>query len=150
LSIEAEQESFGNRTTHPPRRKPGSILPTARAAIAGKALQSLEKFEAAEAWIPAFAGTARAEIANLSSWSGYLPGLIAKPIATTADDGFRFSLNPSYKSIALTHLGSRFGGRLLTQIGLSLRPRMTAAYALEAGTAGGIGHRSKNPTGNSV
>jgi hypothetical protein len=60
------------------------------------------------------------------------------------------SLNPSYKSIALNHLGSQFGGRLATQIGLSRRPRMTAAYALEAGPAGGIGHRSKNPTGNSV
>jgi hypothetical protein len=49
---------------------------------AGKALQSLEKFEAAEAWIPAFAGTAQAEVANFSSRSGYLPSL--------------YTLNPSY------------------------------------------------------
>jgi hypothetical protein len=37
------------------------------------------KFEAAEAWIPAFAGTARAEVVNFPSRSGYLPSLSAFP-----------------------------------------------------------------------
>jgi hypothetical protein len=40
------------------------MLPPHEPVTAGKALQSLEKFEAAEAWIPAFAGTAKAEVAN--------------------------------------------------------------------------------------
>ena len=30
----------------------------------------------------------------------FLPSLIAKPIATSAGDGFRFSLNPSYRAAA--------------------------------------------------
>src|SRR5215472_8008593 len=33
-----------------------------------------EKFEAAETWVPAFAGTAEAEVAKSSCRSGYLPG----------------------------------------------------------------------------
>jgi hypothetical protein len=40
------------------------LFPLHEPVTAGKALQSLEKFEAAEAWIPAFAGTAKAEVVN--------------------------------------------------------------------------------------
>ena len=50
--------------------------------VARKALQSLGKFEAAEPWVPAFAGTARAVVANSSSRSGYLPGLAALSAAS--------------------------------------------------------------------
>ena len=52
---EAEQESCGNRATHLPRRKAGVHRSHHEPVIAGKALQSVEKFEAAEAWTPAFA-----------------------------------------------------------------------------------------------
>jgi prevent-host-death family protein len=42
-------------------------------------LQLSEKFEAAEPWVPAFAGKARPEVANFSSRSGYLPNLRTFP-----------------------------------------------------------------------
>ena len=43
-------------------------------------LQSFEKFKEAEPWVPAFAGKAGAEVANLSSRSGYLPSLGEKSV----------------------------------------------------------------------
>jgi hypothetical protein len=54
----AEQESFGNRSTRLPRRKPGSIVPPHARVTVGKVLQSFEKFGKAEPWVPAFAGKA--------------------------------------------------------------------------------------------
>jgi hypothetical protein len=38
------------------------LFPPHEPVTVGKALQSLKKFEAAEAWNPAFAGTAKAEV----------------------------------------------------------------------------------------
>jgi hypothetical protein len=57
------------------------VPPRGRVTV-GKLLQSFEKFELAEPWVPAFAGKAGAEIASFSSRSGYLPSLAAKPIAS--------------------------------------------------------------------
>jgi hypothetical protein len=56
VSEESEQESFGIRSTRLPRRKLGSIVPPRELVVAGKLLQLLEKFGAAEPWVPAFAG----------------------------------------------------------------------------------------------
>ena len=47
-----------------PGGKPGSIVPPYELVVVGKLLQLLKKFGAAEAWVPAFAGKAGAEIAN--------------------------------------------------------------------------------------
>jgi hypothetical protein len=69
-----------SRPLNLPRRKPGSIAPTHEPITVGKVLESLAKSEEVEAWIPAFAGTARAEIVNFSTRSGYLPSLCAQPI----------------------------------------------------------------------
>lgn len=53
---------------------------------------------------PGFSPGKREQKLPISSRSGYLPSLIAKLIATPAGDGFRFSLNPSYRSAGLKHL----------------------------------------------
>jgi hypothetical protein len=58
-----------------PGESRGPSFPPHEPVIAVKTCSQLEKFEAAEAWIPAFAGTAKAEVANFSNWSGYLPSL---------------------------------------------------------------------------
>jgi hypothetical protein len=52
--------------------------------VVGKLLQLLEKFGAAEPWVPAFAGKAGAEVANFSSRSGYLLRLYAQDRAGIA------------------------------------------------------------------
>jgi hypothetical protein len=62
-----------------PGEKPGPSFPLHEPVTGGKPLQSVEKFEASEAWTPAFAGTARVEVANFSSRSGHLPRLWAFP-----------------------------------------------------------------------
>jgi hypothetical protein len=54
MRCEAGQESFGKRSARLPRRKPGSIVPPHELVIVGKLLQLLEKFGAAEPWVPAF------------------------------------------------------------------------------------------------
>jgi hypothetical protein len=76
----AGQESFGNRSTRLPRRKPGSIVPPHELVVVGKLLQLLEKFGASEPWVPAFAGKTGAEVANffISTW------ILAQPLRFSA------------------------------------------------------------------
>src|SRR5271169_3007802 len=73
----AEEESFGNRATRSsPAKSRGPLFPPHEPVTAGKALQSLEKFEAAAAWIPAFAGQRKRKWPIFSARSGYLPSLV--------------------------------------------------------------------------
>src|SRR5215472_1414458 len=55
-----------------------NIVPTARSIVIGNALRVLEKFEETGPWVPAYAGTAKSEILDFPSRSGYLPRLLVR------------------------------------------------------------------------
>jgi hypothetical protein len=72
-SAEAGQESFDTQSTNRlPGESRGPSLPPHEPVIAGKVLQLLEKSEAMEPWVPAFAGNMIGEVADFHLDWGFL------------------------------------------------------------------------------